>query len=255
MSISLVFLAIAVLFALAAGIVYVVQHPEVLGFLQQSITAAKSASTQTAPRQRVGYRAGPAKFTERMGALDPDTLLTIRDPQTGLDVQLQVMTCETLYGRRQYRGSPEWKRSGDNWQGVLCVADPDFSETKVLLLQTNHVGYLFKKRTPINPEGAAKIQNAAQQFAKKNQEPGSVSLTYERLTYEIRDIGVWDVEGKDDDPHIPTGTLARWILATGADGSFHAILVEDAKGAGDSIWTGYAVNLDRVVTDVLTKDG
>lgn len=250
-----IFLLGALVFAVIAGVVYLFQHPETLGFLQNSITAAKKASQTVEPRQRVGYRAGPLSFTEQMASLESDMLLTVRDPKTGRDAKLQVVTVETFYGRRQYRGSSEWKRSGDDWLGVLCVADRSFSTTQVLLLQTDDVGYLFTKRTPMNPEGATKFQSAAQLFAKKNQEHGSVSMKYGDQTYGIRDIGVWDVEAKDDEPHIPEGMLARWILATGTDGSFYAILIEDAKGNADSIWTGYAVNLDKVITDVLTKDG
>lgn len=253
MSIALVLLAIAVLLAVAAGVVYVVQHPEVLGFLQSSITAAKKASEESMPRKRVGYRAGPAKFTERMGALDPDTLLTIRDPQTGLDVQLQVATCETLYGRRQYRGSPEWKRSGDEWPAVLCAADPSFSRTQVLILRTDTEGFLFRKRVKMGPEGAAQFGAKAQEFSKQGQKSGSVSMKYDGKSYAIADIGVWDLEGASDEPHVPAGMLVRWIIAVTGDGS--AILVEDAKGNADSVWLGDKVDLDRVVTDILTKAG
>lgn len=249
----MIFLLGALVLTVVAGVVYLFQHPETLGFLQNRITAVKKDSQTDGPRQRIGYRAGPLSFTEQMTSLEPDALLTVRDPKTGRDAKLQVVTTETLHGCRQYRGSSEWKRSGDDWTAVLCVADPSFSKTEVLIIQTDTMGFVFRKRVRMGPEGAALFGAKGQEFSKQGQKSGSVSMKYDGKTYAIQDIGVWDIEGTNDESHVSSGVLVRWIIAMAADES--AILVEDAKGNADSVWLGDKVDLDRVITDVLTKEG
>lgn len=251
-----VVLILGVLGAFAGGVVYIFQHPEILTSLQDSIEKLQSpkAVPDSGDRKRVGYRAGPKKFTEQMGNLPPNTLITIRDPDTGSRIDLQVVTCETFFGHKQYRGSEEWRRSGENWDGVICKGPPSFSRTEILILATGNAGYLFRQRVRMGAEEPSVFRPLARDFASKGQTPGSVSMSYKKEKYDIQDIGMWDVGAKDEDPHIPEGQLARWILASNDAGK--AILVEDqTEGTADSVWVGNVVDLDDVVTDVLTDKG
>jgi ribosomal silencing factor RsfS len=79
-------------------------------------------------------------------------------------------------------------------------------------------------------------------------------MPYKENTYNLQDIGMWNIEGKDADGHIPENMLARWILASNDAGK--AILIEDeTEGTADSVWVGNVVDLNSVVVDVLTKQG
>lgn len=235
-----------------AGIWKVVKNPEILGLAQRSITEAKEAAVDGVPRKRVGYRAGPTSFTDRMSGLPADSLLTVRDPQAGTDVKLQVITRETFAGQYQYGSSKDWKPSGDTWQAVLCKSAPGWSRTPVLLVQLDKAGYLLRRRV-LGPEDANQFRDSAQKFAHSGQRAGSMAMTYAGKSYKIQDVGVWAVTAKDDDAHLPAGVLARWIVAHG--GSDTAIIVEDGQGNNDSVWEGWVVDLNTLVKDVLTPDG
>jgi hypothetical protein len=251
-----VVLVLGVFGAFAGGVVYIFQHPEILTSLQDAIKDLQSPKEvpDSGDRKRVGYRAGPKSFTEQMDNLPPDTLLTIRDPETGNRVELQVVTCETFFGRKQYGGSQDWKRSGENWDGIICKGPASFSRTDILILNVGNAGYLFRKRVPMGAEESNKYRPFARQFASKDQTPGSVFMPYKENTYNLQDIGMWNIEGKDADGHIPENMLARWILASNDAGK--AILIEDeTEGTADSVWVGNVVDLNSVVVDVLTKQG
>ena len=246
-------LTIGSLLLVAAGVVYVIQHPDILGAIQNVIKAGKGALAAPQRSKKIGFRVGEDEaVTARMQNLDPNTLLTIRDPDTGRDVELQVVTRETLVGQYKYGSSKEWRPSGDRWQALLCQAEPRWSRTSVLLVRLDTMGYLLKRRV-LGPEEASQFASQAQAFAHSGQVAGSHSVTFAGKKFAIQDVGVWVVEALDDKPHLPVGVLARWIVAHGADET--AIFVEDGKGNNDSVWQGWVVDLDRVVTDVLTPDG
>lgn len=259
----LIGLGVAALIAL--GVAYLFFHPEVLTGLREAIEKARvgSKSQQATPPVtpvRTGYRAGSLKFTERMGTLPANTQLTVRDPQTARVVELQSITTLTFTCRTQFRGDKSpWEPSGEVWTGILAVANPDWSRTQVLLLNLGHEAYLFQKRVPIGPEEARRFIPAANKFRngpKGKQARGSENIIWDAREWAIQDIGVFDVVGQIEQAHISPGALVRWMLALRSDNS--AILIEDAaKGSGDTdgVWEGWLVDLDRVVTEVLTPDG
>lgn len=248
MNIPLLMLALAACLAIAAGIVYITQNPQIL-------KRFGSVSGQTSPNKSIGYRSGPQGFSDRMASLPENALITFRDPTTARSVQLQVVTAETLHGRRQYHGSSEWRRSGDDWSALLCKADPSWSLTDVLIVQREWGTYVFRTRVRLGPEDARPFEEYGQKFAKRNQERGSVSMPYGGVTYAIDDIGVYDVEVESGRGHIsPNSVIARFMLAQGKGGA--AILIEDAKGNQDSVWLGcFVEDIDRAVSDVLTANG
>lgn len=261
MSGPMIFIVIGVVFAIASLISYLWQEGVfddlVYGLKERlsEVRSHKEEELQMTPIQRnpVGYRSGPRSFTEQMDDLPPDTFLTICDPETGKVAKLQTVTMETLCGMRQYHGSSQWQKSGDDWPAVLCKADPTWSRTEVLIIQTSTQGYLFKTRIALGPEDAARFQPAAQEFARKGQVSDAIPMEYEEEQYGIQDIGIWVVESSDDEPHVPEGVMARWILAKNASGK--AVLVEDVKAGNDSVWVGYACDLDSIVKDILSNRG
>jgi len=248
------FLLIGLLLLIAYGIVSVIQNLDILGKWQKAITAGKPTALQTS-RKKVGLRVGEdEEFTARMNALPADTLLTIRDPNTGAAVNLQVVTPEVLFGCGESPvGSGNWVRTRVRWSAVVCKAEPAWSRTPVLLVQLDTAGYLLKRRV-LGPEEVVQWQSDSKRFAhnKAGQIPGAVSTTYKGSRYAIQDVGVWQAEGLFDDPHIPAGLFARWTVAHG-NGS--AIIIEDCQGNNDSVWEGPIVDLDTLVKDVLTPDG
>lgn len=245
------FLLIGLVLLLAAGVAYVFQNPDILAKLQKAIQSADEPlddAPTSATRKRVGYRAGPLKFTQQMGSIPADSFITVRDPASARPIKMQVVTTEVFHGRVQPRGSKEWVRSGSDWEGVICTC-PTWPD--VLLLKLDKATYLFNRRDSLNPEEAKQFEPYAQEFAhKKGQVAGSINMQFEDEQYKIQDIGVWDVTAKDGDPHI--SVMARWIVAHGKDEA--AIIIEDGKGNNDSIWVGQVVDLNSVVTDVLSSD-
>lgn len=244
-------LLIGILLAIAAGVVYVIQNPEVLGKLQNAIREGSKAVNEEpvpATSKRVGYRAGPLKFTQRMGTLPSDSFITILDPKSAKLIKMQVVTAEILHGREQLKGSKEWVRSGDEWEAVLCTC-PSWPD--VLLVKLDKESYLFNKHISFGPEDAKQFEPYAQEFGhKKGQVAGSVKMEFDGDQYKIQDIGVWDVTASNGEPHI--SVMARWIVAHGENDV--AIIVEDGKGNNDGVWIGYQVDLNRIVTDVLSSD-
>jgi hypothetical protein len=203
----------------------------------------------------VGYLSGDEPFVNKMAGLPPNTFVTVRDPGTAKEIQLQVVTPETIFPRRQYPGSPEWKRSGDKWSALLCVSgDKNWAPADVLFLVIDEKQYLFNKRRPLGPEGFKPYEPVGQQFGHSN--PHKATLEYNNQPFDVKLIGIWDVESQvAGESHIPVGTIARWMLAELPDGT--SVLVEDCQlgSEHDSVWEGLRVDLNRVVTDILTPDG
>lgn len=245
------FLLIGLLLLLAAGVVYVVNNPGILGKLQKTIQSADEtldSEPTPAARKRVGYRAGPLKFTQQMGSIPADSFITVRDPGSARPIKMQVVTTEVFHGRVQPKGSKEWVRSGVEWEGVICTC-PTWPD--VLLLKMDKASYFLNRRDSLNPEEAKQFEPYAQEFAhKKGQVAGSVNMQFDGEQYKIQDIGVWDVTTNDGDAHI--SVMARWIVAHGTND--RAIVVEDGKGNNDSIWIGVKTDLNTIVLDVLSSN-
>lgn len=202
----------------------------------------------------VGFLSGPVGFVKKMAKLPANTFVTIRSPETAEEIKLQVISPERFFGRKQYSGT-EWKRSGDEWTGVLFQSQPGgWSKTPVLLLKLDTAGYILRRRV-MPPEEAGSYSKYAEKFGHQaiGQVPGSVKMPYYGKQFAIQDIGIWDVESNFGKAHLPPGVMARWIVAHGDGGS--AVIIEDGQGNNDSAWEGWVVDLDRVVVDILTPTG
>jgi hypothetical protein len=235
---------------IAGGIAWAWENIPALKAALQSGTPAQ-ASEPEAPK-KVGYRAGPALFTERMPSIKPDALITIRDPRTGKLAKLQVITYETLQCRVQ--SGQDWVKSKVKWDAIYCKPEPAYSRSNVLLIHMDKMDYILRRKK-MGPEDNAMFQPKSKEFAhrKGGQIAGTVTVDYNGQSMSIQDVGVWGVDDSVDTPHIPAEVIARWMLAHGPDDT--AICVEDAQGNNDSIWEGEVVDLNRVVQDVLTEQG
>lgn len=208
------------------------------------ITLIRRFSRTPSRTRPTEIREDALSFSDRMESLSPGTRLAFRDPFSG-SVSLRVVTCETFFGRKQYKGSSEWIRSHldeDVWNAVLCAADSRTS-SQVLILRRQWGTYVLNRRRSARPEELQLVREYGKQFAAAHQQRGSVVFRLGDEECSIDDIGVYDVEGG----HLPSGILARFLLGQTDRGM--AILIEDGQGDEHNyIWSGFFA---RDVNDVI----
>jgi hypothetical protein len=238
---------IGLFMVIAAGIIYAIQRYNLLSLL----SATKPAQTAAIPARHKGLRVNEGqRFVDRMATLPSDALLTLRTPDSGRDVKLQVIS----YERIECYGNGELPK-GVQWDAVYCVSESNWTDADVLLLKTDEHQYVLKRRR-VGVETCSRFQPYAYKFAHQpeGQVADSVEMPYGDEPHLIQDVGFWKVTAPSGRSHIPSTILCRWIIAHNKDGK-QAIVVEDGKGNHDSVWEGWTVNLNRVIKDVLTEEG
>lgn len=198
-------------------------------------------------------------FVQQMLHLHPKSYLQIVIPGVKI-AKFEVATAEKVFPWREYDINPAthqgtWRRSGDLWPALLgvTVGDKDWAPSDVLIIDIGGEQFIFNRREAMGPEGFKPWAALAGQFV--SVKPHQATLNHQGKSYEVKLIDRWDIEVVNTTNvagHIPIGNVARWLLAVSAEGL--AVLAEDfiTGSTYDSVWSGYKVNLDEVVTDVLS---
>jgi hypothetical protein len=204
----------------------------------------------------VGFLSSGKPFSQKMLDLPANAMIKIVDIVTGKLVQLQVVTAEKIFPWLQY--GPDWRRDGDVWPGVLCVTgDKKWAPGDVLLIVIDGKQFIFNRRSPMGTDGFKPYALAGEAFGHKDPDSAKSVITFGGEHFTVKKEGRWDVlPNLPGHGHIPSGDVARWLVAAAADET-QAILAEDFRAGSDhdSVWSGYEILLDRTVKDVLTPDG